>query len=184
MYPRKEKEMPKIIENAHDLIITEAKRQIKENGYDAVTIRGIAKGCGIGLGTFYNYFKSKEMLIATFLLEDWQQRISNINDFSVSVDDMLILCEKIHSELMGFIKSYNDIFTSTSAIRVFNLSMSSYHKMLRAQMAEPLQATAERIGIENSEFLAQFVAESMIVWTVSGKSFEELSPILIKLFKN
>ena len=70
--------MPKIIENVRGMLIEEAQTQITANGYDNVTIRSIAKGCGLGLGTFYNYFKSKEMLIATFLNEDWQKRMSVI----------------------------------------------------------------------------------------------------------
>ena len=50
--------MPKIIENVRGMLIDEAKKQIATNGYENVTIRSIAKECGLGLGTFYNYFKS------------------------------------------------------------------------------------------------------------------------------
>ena len=46
--------MPKIIENLRSRLIDEAKHQIEQNGYDSVTIRSIARECGIGLGTFYN----------------------------------------------------------------------------------------------------------------------------------
>ena len=57
--------MPKIIENLEKRLIAEAKRQIAESGYGATTIRSVAKGCNVGVGTVYNYFPSKDALIAT-----------------------------------------------------------------------------------------------------------------------
>ena len=63
--------MPKIIENIREALLVEAKRQIAERGYQNTTIRSVAKECGVAVGTVYNYFKSKDMLIASFILEDW-----------------------------------------------------------------------------------------------------------------
>ena len=56
--------MPKIIENLREQLLSEAKKQVKERGYAATTVRSVAKACGLGTGTVYNYFKSKDMLIA------------------------------------------------------------------------------------------------------------------------
>ncbi len=50
--------MPKIIENLQSKLIEEAKKQIEEAGYGAMTIRSVAKACGVGVGTVYNYFSS------------------------------------------------------------------------------------------------------------------------------
>ena len=63
--------MPKIIENVREQLLCEAKRQIEKNGYAKTTVRSVALSCGIGVGTVYNYFKSKDMLIASFMAEDW-----------------------------------------------------------------------------------------------------------------
>ena len=52
--------MPKIIENLKDRLIAEAEKQIAESGYGAVTIRSVAKACGVGVGTVYNYFPSSK----------------------------------------------------------------------------------------------------------------------------
>ena len=62
--------MPKIIENVRHQLLTEAKRQISERGYKSTTIRSVAAECGVAVGTVYNYFKSKDILIASFILED------------------------------------------------------------------------------------------------------------------
>ena len=43
--------MPKIIENLESRLIAEAKKQIEESGYGTMTIRSVAKACGVGVGT-------------------------------------------------------------------------------------------------------------------------------------
>ena len=78
--------MPKIIDNLKDRLIEEAQRQIEDLGYGAVTIRSIAKGCGVGVGTVYNYFPSKEVLIATHLLADWNICIDRIQEVATASD--------------------------------------------------------------------------------------------------
>ena len=67
--------MPKIIENLRDQLLQEARKQIAERGYTGTTIRSVAGACGVGVGTVYNYFSSKEMLIAAFMMEDWQKQL-------------------------------------------------------------------------------------------------------------
>lgn len=176
--------MPKIIENARGLIIDEAKRQIEEYGYENVTIRSIAKGCSLGLGTFYNYFESKDILIATFLLEDWQERIGRICEQSREECDTIKVIGNIHNDLCEFNENHKGIFTSPEAIKSFNNTVSSYHKLLRIQIAEPIfNSLIASGGYENCEFLSQFIAESILTWSVGKKSFDELEPIFIKLLK-
>ncbi len=70
--------MPKIIENIRERLLVEARRQVMQNGYGSMTIRSVAKECGVGVGTVYNYFSSKDMLVAGFMLEDWQQCLTRI----------------------------------------------------------------------------------------------------------
>lgn len=174
--------MPKIIENVRGMIIEEAQKQIAENGYENVTIRSIAKGCGLGLGTFYNYFKSKDMLIATFLLEDWKSRMTMIRERNArETDPMKVICD-LHGEISDFIKVHNNIFISPTAIKSFNTTGGNYHKFLRSQVADPIYNTCVLTNHENAEFLSLFVAEAVITWTVAGKNFDEIAKIVSKLF--
>ena len=68
--------MPKIIENPEENILSAARRLVAEQGYAAVTMRAIAKECGIAVGTFYNYYPSKDAMLAVCLLHDWQAALS------------------------------------------------------------------------------------------------------------
>ena len=63
--------MPKIIDGLQMQILKEAKPQAFKNGYSKMTIRSVAKACDIAVGTIYNYYPSKEFLMASFILLDW-----------------------------------------------------------------------------------------------------------------
>jgi AcrR family transcriptional regulator len=167
--------MPKIIMNLENRLIEEAKRQILESGYSAVTIRSVAKGCGVGVGTVYNYFPSKDALIATYLLEDWNSCILSIRAVSTYSETAEPVLRCIYDQLKAFSSRHTSIFLDETAAAAFTGSFSRYHGMLRAQLAQPLEKFCK------SSFEGEFVAESLLTWTMAGKSFPEIHEILRKL---
>lgn len=168
--------MPKIIENLESRLIEEAKKQIEEAGYGAVTIRSVAKKCGVGVGTVYNYFASKEDLIATHLLTDWNQCVTAINAVSTYSDSPRPVALCIYDQLTSFAARHAAIFRDEAAIASFSGSFGKYHCMLRGQLAQPLRKFCQ------SDFTAEFLAEALLTWTMAGKSFDELFETMEKLF--
>lgn len=168
--------MPKIIENLKDRLLAEAKQQLAQGGYESVTIRSIAKGCGVGVGTVYNYFPSKEALIATHLLEDWHGCLEAIQAAAVvsTVPQPVLQC--MYEQLVGFAGRHEAIFRTEAAASGFAGSFSRYHSLLRSQLATPLRKFC------GDDFTALFMAESLLTWTMAGKSFEDIYEILKKLF--
>lgn len=168
--------MPKIIENLQDRLIEETIKQIGENGYGSVTIRSIAKGCGVGVGTVYNYFPSKDALIATHLLEDWRGCISAIQAVADSSETPRPVVRCIYDQLTGFAGRHEAIFRDAAAASGFAGSFSRYHATLRDQLAQPLRRFCD------SDFAAGFLAESLLTWTMAGTAFDELYSVLEKVF--
>ena len=168
--------MPKIIENLETRLVEEAQKQLKESGYSAVTIRSVAKGCGVGVGTVYNYFPSKDDLFAGYLLQDWKTCVEHIHQVSFSADSPAPVIRCMFDQLLGYANRHQAIFRDESAAANFAGSFSRYHALLRTQLAAPLRKFC------SSDFMAEFIAESMLTWTMSGKSFDEIYAILIKLF--
>ena len=68
--------MPKIIENLRERLLAEARLQVNQLGYGQITVRGTASACGVGGGTVYNSFPSKEHLLAAYRMEDGTIAIS------------------------------------------------------------------------------------------------------------
>lgn len=168
--------MPKIIENLRARLIEEAKKQIAESGYAAVTIRSVAKACGVGVGTVYNYFSSKDSLLATYMLEDWSECISTIHEIAATsiTPEPVVRC--IYEQLEKYAKQHRDIFQDDTATAIFAGSFSQYHPMLRSQLAKAIRKFCE------SDFMADFIAESLLTWTMAGKELEEIYNTIQKLF--
>ena len=167
--------MPKIIENLREKLVLEAKRQVAECGYDALTIRSVAAACGVGVGTVYNYFASKDALIAGFMLEDWQRCIGAIEAAGMDASSAEPVVRCIHTQLTHYIALHQAIFTDEAAVASFSGSPSPYHSLLRGQLAKPLRKFCQ------SDFSSEFIAEAMLTWTVAGKGFEDIYSIIEKI---
>jgi AcrR family transcriptional regulator len=168
--------MPKIIENLDQRLMEEARRQIKESGYSAMTIRSVAAACGVGVGTVYNYYPSKEALVATFILEDWNACYSDITARAESARGREPVLWAIYENLQRFITEHAAVFQDESAAASFTGSFSQYHGLLRSQLAAPVRRFCR------DDFTAEFIAEAMLTWIVAGKNFDEMSKVLQRIF--
>ena len=79
--------MPKILFDVREKLLQAARKSLKENGYQALSVREIARTCGIGTGTVYNYFHSKDELLALVILEDWDDTLKNIDAATALADN-------------------------------------------------------------------------------------------------
>ena len=168
--------MPKIIENVREQLLAVARKQTRERGYAGMTIRSVASECGLAVGTVYNYFKSKDMLIASFMIEDWDATMRGINERGVK--DARELLFGLYTALKSFAGDYDFLFSDSEAARVFAYSRER-HGVLRHQLAEMLLPVCE--SEEDREFRAVFAAESLIFWTMSGEEFDKIAGAILKV---
>ncbi len=173
--------MPKIIENVREQLLSEAKTQIAEKGYAETTIRSVANACGLGVGTVYNYFKSKDMLIATFMAQDWQECLAKVKSCKSSEPEVIL--NSIFCALQEYMCRYSVLFADNDAVKVFSTVFTERHRQLRSQMAELIAPVCHVSSVPDKAFLAEYMAESLLVWTVAGKPFEEQYSILRQLLK-
>lgn len=167
--------MPKIIVNLESRLIEEARKQIEQEGYGAVTIRSVANACGVGVGTVYNYFSSKDALLATYMLRDWETCLTAIRAVSNYSESALPVLRCIFDHLTAYTRRHSAVFCDEAAAASFAGSAGRYHSMLRGQLAEPIRKHC------SSDFTAEFIAESLLTWTVAGKTFDQIYALLEKL---
>lgn len=169
--------MPKILESMREELKKTAKKQIESRGYAKTTIRSVAAECGIAVGTVYNYFPSKDMLIATFVSEDWRACIAPIA--SRRFHDAQTRLRAVYDAIRTFTDSYRVLFSDDDAKNAYYAAFSQRHGQLREQIAALILPVC---GDEPGRgFLSEFIAESLLVWTREEKPFEDIYPIIQKL---
>ena len=174
--------MPKIIENLREKLIIEARKQVMEQGYGAMTIRSVASACGVGVGTVYNYFDSKDILIASFMIGDWLECKTAIEVGCKEAKEPKSALYCIYKEMNHFKKKYEVLFSDKDAKANSFVELQNRHAMLRNQLAEPLYTHCQKQDKADAGFLSEFIAEAMLAWMNAGRSFEEISSILLQLF--
>ena len=168
--------MPKIIKNLENKLLEEAQKQIAQSGYGAVTIRSVAAACGVGVGTVYNYYPSKDALLAAYMLEDWKTCITSINAVSNYSDLPKPVVRCVYDQLLAYAQRHQSIFRDEAAVSAFAGSSGRYHAMLRSQLAAPLRKFC------SDDFTADFMAEALLGWTMAGTDFDTLYGMIEKLF--
>ncbi len=175
--------MPKIIENVREQLLLEARRQIEENGYAGTTIRSVAAACHIAVGTVYNYFPSKEILIASFMVEDWEECLKTIRKIDPSEQEIFL--RGIYDALTSFIVKHQTLFNDSAAEKPFAEAFPARHRQLREQIANLILPQCGSTGQSAEEsdlfFTAEFIAEALLTWTVAGTPFDQLYAVIRKL---
>ena len=178
-----EKEMPKIIENLRESLITEAKYQVEQYGYAGMTIRSVSKACDVGVGTVYNYFQSKEDLIFAFMYEEWLKSLAIMQKCSEETGSPEVLFRCIHSEIAGYVATHKKLLTDKNASKVFPNYYLSGHAFLRNQIAELISPVCTPLAKNPSPLLMSFMSEALLIWSTAGTDFDEIYAILKDHFK-
>lgn len=103
--------MPKIISNLKEELMIKGKEILINDGYNALNIRDLAKRCNIGIGTFYNYYESKDIIVSAIIRTDWD-KVINLTGKKIKESDFNFK-EKLHILYNGineFLEDYLDTF--------------------------------------------------------------------------
>lgn len=102
---------------ARQTILTAAANQFKQVGFANTSIAGIMQAAGLGVGTFYNYFSSKEevlLILAKNLREQVEQNISATDAGNQSSVELLELCCVCTAKLIDENRFILPLFLSAS----------------------------------------------------------------------
>lgn len=171
--------MPKIIENLREQIIEEAKNELFENGYGKTTIRSVAGALGIGTGTIYNYFKSKEQIFFAFMIEDWKESTARMA--AIDTSDSRTFLFEIYEILREFIDKYSLIFNDLDAEKEFAPILVGRHKQLRSILGKIILPVCQKEKDVDLQLLSEHIAESLLNWTLEGVDFERQYEILRRI---
>ena len=174
--------MPKIIFNAKEQLLCEAKRQVMEKGYAATTMRSVAGACGFAVGTMYNYFDSKEALVAAFVAEDWKVHLDEMA--SIPTDCPKTLFFGIYNSLINFVNKNRKLFYDCDAAKILHVGFKEKHKMFIDQLSGFILPVCLNRNIQNPEYTSVFVAETILAVVKNDADFENVYPIIERIITN
>lgn len=91
-------------QRTREMILKNSMELFTQKGVDEVGMRELAQVCGLGIGTYYNYFKSKEDVIFSLFRENLNTAITNkpfrIEDGASDADNLASNYKVIFQELM------------------------------------------------------------------------------------
>jgi len=119
-------------------IINGASELFEEQTFDETTMEQISKRAGVGLGTAYNYFKSKEELFLHIISRQFNGIIeSSEKDLSPSVDPAELLAKKLIDQMRIFSRFPKSVWKTILGISFNSLKTNS--KIFQALMKADLK---------------------------------------------
>lgn len=170
--------MPKIIENIKENLILEGRETLIEKSYKELNIRDIAKSCGIGIGTFYNYFENKEKFVHEIFMDDWRKIIGLSESLKFSKLPLKEKIREIYIYLDGFVDKYLSIFYEISMQKGYSPERNNDMKDLYISVEGILNTEKDNGTIRSMltpHSLSQFIVSNLMYLSKTKYiSFDEL----------
>ena len=174
--------MPKILDNVKADLISHTRKLLQEKGYGAVSMRAVAFECHIAPGTIYNYFSSKDEMIAACMSEDWGNTLDSMKGLVGRFRSIKEVISAIYESIVEYTGSHYRLFEDPEAVESYRISSKKYHGMLIEQLTEILDAPCRSNARHYTEGLAEFIAEAVLERAVRGYDFEAFYEIIGQFF--
>lgn len=176
--------MPKLIENLRERLLACAREILLSDGYDHLTIRDAAKRCDVAVGTVYNYFPSKDVLVASIMLEDWMQALSHMQREAEASACALDGLQAVFAGVAGFASIYHSAWAQYTARMNATPILRERHGLIVGQLTAIIRPLCERFHCLFHPSLPAFLAETLLSASVDPDAgFGDLRPILDKLLR-
>ena len=108
--------MPKNLNNVREDILLVTRQLLKDTGYSSLSIRQIAAKCGVASGTVYNYYSSKNEIIAEILNNEWNLMLRRIDQSTKASIKLIAKLEIMFNELSYFMNNVHGFWIETYPI--------------------------------------------------------------------
>lgn len=174
--------MPKVIPELREALLTAARRRLVESDQHDLTMRQIAADCGVAVGTAYNYFPSKEYLLAGLMLEDWQETCGSLESIAGSADAAVEGLRAMERALRSFVEKYSPTWRNYTGRARDPGPIGERHSQLIGQIGAAVAALLERQGKALYSGETEVLSEMLL--TLSQRetgAFDRILPVIEKI---
>ena len=171
--------MPKVIEGLDEKILACARGLLLEQGMDALTIRAVARQCGVAVGTVYHYYEDKAQLIAHVMLEDWKNILRQTQK---TLDEVQGIPDGLHAIWRGlnaFVNCYRGIWEKERQPQD-----GTYHAKLIGQIGGLVVRVLQKNAVEAEVPVPAFLAENLLRLAMKDEqAYEQEEKLLLRVLK-
>ena len=169
--------MPKIIPELREKMLSCARAHLMEDDGHDFSTRQLASECGIAAGTVYNYFSTKEEILACIMLEDWKVCLKKMQEEAEHTEDIRCGFAMIEQQLRAFSAPFLVIWQ-----RYDRVPIPKYHALLIRQIEQPLKILLERTHRTCGETERAVLSEMLLSCSQREEGLiEKLIPVMEKL---
>lgn len=174
--------MPKAIDDLHNTILREARPILVSHGYEQLTIRNVARICGVAVGTVYRYFDSKDELVSEILRNDWEPLKARMRSAAETVSNPVDGLYAISECIRDFIREYATAWAEYRTIYRYSPALNNAHEFFISDISEIVHPMMLRFFPDYDPVLSDFLARTvMAISAESTTKFEEIRPVFEKL---
>ena len=149
--------MPKVIEGLEQKILACSRELLINQGAEALTIRAVAKQCGVAVGTVYHYYDDKAQLMAHVMLADWQTILRETAKVLEAVQSLPEGLYTIWRGLHAFVERYQAVWAKERQPQG-----RIYHPKLIEQISGLAVQVLQKFAQEEEEQVPAFLAENLL----------------------
>jgi len=128
----------------YDLLVAAADAAFTEHGADA-SLEDIARRAGVGIGTLYRHFPTREALLAKVLYDSATAMVARAHELRCVASPTAALATWLEA-MIGYVSTYSGLSESLAANLVENTSELGCTCQLMSNAGEMLLARAQQAG--------------------------------------
>ncbi len=186
------------ISDVKDTIIRESTRLFLANGFRGTSVKKITEAAGIGRGTLYWYFKSKEEILES-IFRKWERGF--VDGFIEAVQncdgDFIAKYKTFHRFTVLFVRDNRDLSlafhtvmseiagTNTEAERVTKEIWERYRIFLEGMLEDGKREGTVLASVDSVVYAHVIMASLtgiLVQWFVDGESIDV--PVFVRTFRN
>lgn len=175
--------MPKIIPDLEASLIQAARKSLLDSESHDISIRDLARECGTAVGTVYNYFPSKEALIAKAMMGDWLECCRSMKEDAGVEDRPLDAIRATVAALRRFTSRYAPMWKKYAVEQKTPVNLETRHNQIIAEISEAVNETLVRFDLLYDRHLPEIVAELVLLASRTEDGFERLAPVLERILR-
>ena len=177
------KDMPKIIPELKSSLVQAARKSLLESEMHDINIRELARECGTAVGTVYNYFPSKEALIAEAMMSDWLECSRRMKKDASIESRPLNAIRATVAALRDFASRYNPTWKRYADKQNSMMSLENRHNQIIAEISEAVKETLVRFELLYDRYLPEVIAELVLLASRTEDGFERIAPVLERILR-